>query len=54
MKLTEERLNEVLKESLDNIYVILADESIDVFKTSLSLSSVSFIQKVKQGKINPF
>jgi len=28
MKLTEERLNEVLKESLDNIYVILADESI--------------------------
>ena len=28
MKLTEERLNEALKESLDNIYVILADESI--------------------------
>ena len=28
MKLTEDRLNDVLKESLDNIYVILADESI--------------------------
>ncbi len=28
MKLTEERLNEVLKTSLDNIYVILANESI--------------------------
>ena len=28
MKLTEDRLNDVLKKSLDNIYVILADESI--------------------------
>ena len=28
MKLTEDRLNGVLKKSLDNIYVILADESI--------------------------
>ena len=28
MKLTEDRLNNVLKESLDNIYVILANESI--------------------------
>ena len=28
MKLTEDRLNGVLNESLDNIYVILADESI--------------------------
>ena len=28
MKLTEDRLSDVLKTSLDNIYVILADESI--------------------------
>ena len=51
MKLTEDRLNGVLKKSLDNIYVILADESILIEEKLRKKFMLKLNRKVLQEKL---